>query len=257
MAGIAKPLVVSIGTTHPWNIAGAGLDARVAAEYGVAHAMAIAAVSAQDAVGVRALYPLPAEILTAQLEALPAEIGAFRAGALVTAENVRAAAAFLKSRAAGVPVVVDPVLAATLGGELRAGEGVLGALRAELLSLPVIVTPNLDETQALLGVRPESAADLAACGERFVGAGARAALMKGGHLAGEPVDVLVTATECVVMNGERYAGAMRGGGCTLAAALACELAKGANIVDAAAHAREYVRAKIAAGIVRGGLQVAF
>jgi hydroxymethylpyrimidine/phosphomethylpyrimidine kinase len=257
MGTVAVPVVASIGTSHPWNIAGAGLDARVAAEYGIAHAMALAAVSAQDAQGVRGVYPVAFGALQAQLESLPAGIAAFRVGALVSAENVRIVAAFLRDRAAHTAVVVDPVISATLGGELRSGEGLEASLRDELLTLPVIVTPNIDETAVLLGSRPQNADDLAACGERFVQRGARAALMKGGHLDGEPVDVIVTASDCVMMSGERYAGSMRGSGCTLAAALACELAQGENIIAAAEAARDYVREKIAAGIVRGGLQVAF
>jgi hydroxymethylpyrimidine/phosphomethylpyrimidine kinase len=257
MGTLSAPLVASIGTSHPWNIAGVGLDARVAAEFGVAHAMVLAAVSAQDEQGVRGVYPVEPQALKAQLESLPSVVAAFRIGALVNAGNVRLVAEFLRSRASNAAVVVDPVLSATLGGELRSGAGLEDALRAELLALPVIVTPNVDETEALLGSRPQNAGDLAACGERFVRLGARAALMKGGHLSGEAVDVIVTARDRIVMSGERYAGSMRGSGCTLAAALACELAQGKNLVAAAAAARDYVREKIAAGTVRNGLQVAF
>lgn len=257
MGTVTAPLVASIGTSHPWNIAGVGLDARVCAEYGVAHAMVLSAVSAQDAGGVRGVYPLAPDALRAQLESLPHGVSAFCVGALVSAENVRVAAAFLRDRAAHAAVVVDPVMAATLGGDLRSDERLEETLRDELLTLPVIVTPNVDETAALLGSRPANADDLAACGERFVQRGARAAFMKGGHLQGEPVDVFVTKDECVVMSGQRYAGSMRGSGCTLAAALACELAQGNGATAAAEAARDYVREKIASGIMRGGLQVAF
>lgn len=254
---MSAPILASIGTTHPWNIAGVGLDAHVAAEYRVAHVMAIAAVSAQDAGGVRGIHVVPPQALEAQLACLPDDVAAFRIGALVSTASVHIVASYLRERARRVPVVVDPVMAATLGGELRADESLADALRDELLTLPVIVTPNTGEAERLLGISVIGLPDQQAAGQEFVRRGARAALIKGGHLTGEPVDVLVTGAETLVLRGERLAGSMRGGGCTLAAALACELARGAELSTAATAAREYVRGKIAARTMRGGLQVAF
>lgn len=251
------PLVASIGTTHPWNIAGVGLDARVAAEYGLAHVMAIAAVSAQDETGVRDVHVVPPRVLEAQLACLPGDVAAFRIGALVSTQSVRIVAAYLRERAPQVPVVVDPVMAATLGGNLQADESLADALRDELLTLPLIVTPNTGEAERLLGMMVRDESEQRAAGEQFVRRGARAALVKGGHLAGEPVDVLVTAADALVLRGERLSGSMRGSGCTLAAALTCELARGADLKAAATAARAYVRAKIAAHTMRGALQVAF
>lgn len=250
------PIVASIGTTHPWNVAGVGLDARVVAEYGLTHVMAIAAVSAQDAGGLHALHVIPADALFAQLECLP-EAAAYRIGALVSSANVRVVAEFLRERAQRIPVVVDPVIAVTLGGELRAGEGLLQTLREHLLSLPVIVTPNLGEAAQILGAGVESVGDMRSAATTLVARGARAALVKGGHLKGEPVDVLASAQGEKVYAGERITGSMRGSGCTLAAALACELAPGKELFAAAESARAYVRAKIAAHTMREGLQVAF
>lgn len=254
---MSASIVASIGTTHPWNIAGVGLDARVAAEYGLPHVMAIAAVSAQDESGVHGVYVIPLQALEAQLACLPDDVAAFRIGALVSTESLRIVAAYLRERASRVPVVVDPVMAATLGGDLQTDDSLTDALARELLTLPVIVTPNTGEAERLLGITVRDEAEQRAAGEHFVRRGARAALVKGGHLAGEPADVLVTSSETVVMRGERLPGSMRGGGCTLAAALACELARGAELPAAATSAREYVRAKIAAHTMRGGLQVAF
>lgn len=254
---MSAPLVASIGTTHPWNIAGVGLDARVASEYGLPHVMAVAAVSAQDETGVHGVHAIPPQALQAQLDCLPDEVAAFRIGALVSTQSVRVVAAYLRERAGRVPVVVDPVMAATLGGELRADDSLAEALRDELLSLPVIVTPNAGEAAHLLGMNVCGESDLRAAGERFVERGACAALVKGGHLEGEPVDVLVTGENSIVLRGERLPGSMRGTGCTLAAALACELARGTDLATAAKAARAYVRAKIAARTMLGGLQVAF
>lgn len=251
------PLLASIGTTHPWNVAGVGLDGYVASEYGLTHVMAIAAVSAQDEGGVRALHAVPPEVFDAQLRALPEDVAAYRVGALVSPENVRTVAAFLEERAGQVPVIVDPVMSATLGGEIRTGASFGAVLSEELLRLPVIVTPNIPEAESLLGTSLRSIEDLRDAAARFVQRGARAALVKGGHLAGDPVDVLATASGIWEFRAARLNGSMRGSGCTLAASLACELARGRELPAAAEAARAYVRKKIAARTMRGALQVAF
>ncbi len=150
MERITLPLLVSIGTTHPWNIAGVGLDAHVAAEYGVSHASAIVAVSAQDAGGVHALQAIDVDVVRAQLRTLPEGIGAFCIGALVSSEIVRTVVSYLRS-AEGVPIVVDPVFVASLGGSLARDADLPATLRDELIALGVIVTPNLHEAQTAFG----------------------------------------------------------------------------------------------------------
>lgn len=257
MERVDRPLVVSIGTTHPWNIAGVGLDAQVCAQLQCAHAMAVAAVSAQDERGLHAVHVVPPEILRAQLEALPSGIAAYRIGALVSSENARIVAQFVRERAGGTPVVVDPVIAVTLGGALQSDPALLQTLRDELLALPVVVTPNAPEAAQMLGMPADSGDALAAAARAFVDRGAAAALVKGGHLDGDPVDILAFPGGQRRFEAPRLPSAMRGSGCTLAAALACELALGHAIEAAVQRAREYVRVKIAARTMRGSLQVAF
>jgi len=250
-------VVASIGTTHPWNIAGIGLDARVAAEYGAGHVAAIAGVTAQDAERVTAVLPIPGRVLRAQLESLPRDVAAYRIGALISAENVRVVADFLRSRA-GMCVVVDPVLGSSTGQALWTNAAYVDELRDTLLRLPVVVTPNLDETALLLRAKPlRDREAMAAAGVQVVAAGARAALVKGGHLAGDPADILVTSGNSQLFEGPRLAGSMRGTGCVLAMSLACELAAGRELPDAVSNARDYVRAKIEAGTRFGSLQTAF
>jgi hydroxymethylpyrimidine kinase/phosphomethylpyrimidine kinase len=249
-------VVASIGTTHPWNIAGVGLDARVAAEYHLPQVMAVAGVSAQDAHGLRAVAAMTPDLLQQQLDALP-EVSAFRIGALVSAANVRIVARFLRVPARSVPVVVDPVVSVTLGGELAIGDELVETLSSELLRLPVIVTPNIPEIAQLLDLRPRTPPEMTAAGRRFLERGARAAVVKGGHLAGEPVDVAVDRGNAKEYAGARLPGSMRGAGCVFAASLACELALGVDFFGAVHNARAFVRKRIAARIVRGGLQVAF
>lgn len=239
-------LVVSLGTTHPLNVAGLGRDARVAAEYEVAHAMAVAAVSAQDEFGVRALFPIPDAVLRAQLAAIDlATAGAVRVGALGNAENAAIAAAFLEG--ARSPVVFDTVMGSSAGGSLYAGDAA-HAVRCFLERVPAIVTPNVDEAQRLAGIAIAGVEDMISAGKRLLSAGARAALVKGGHLPGDPIDVLVTHDAVETFAGTRLAQKTRGTGCTLAMALACELALGRDLVTAVKGARAYVRENIASGM---------
>ncbi len=188
---------------------------------------------------------------------MPGPVHAYCVGALVSSQNVHLIAAYLRERASGVPVVVDPVMSASLGGELSAGDALEETLLQDLLTLPVIVTPNLNEVRELLDIEVRSQEDMIAAGERFLTNGARAAVIKGGHLRGEPVDVLLETGVQRRYGGNRLPGPMRGGGSTFAAALACSLARGKSIEHAVEDAHGYVRRKIAARTMRGGLQVAF
>ncbi len=248
--------LLSIGTTHPWNIAGVGIDLLVGAELGVHAFTVVAAVSAQDEAGVRALQPQPPGTLAAQLACVPwARIGAVRIGALPTVEAVEVVAQALQGRS--VPAVVDPVAAATRGGALGADD-VLPALRARLAPLPnVILTPNLDEAARLLGRERVGRDDLADVARALAAFGCRAVLLKGGHLEGDVTDVLATRDGVELFVAERLARTMRGTGCVLAAALACALARGDAVRDGVAFARAFVREKIASAHERGSLRSAY
>lgn len=235
--------VVSIGTTHPANVAGLGRDARVAADWGVTHVMAVAAVSAQDERGVHDLFALPPGVLRGQLAAIElSSARAVRVGAMGSKENAIVATDFLEHL--DVPVVFDPVMHASAGGSLYTDDA-LGAVRVFLHRVPSIVTPNIDEAQQLTGIAIRSVDDMIEAGKALVERGARAAFVKGGHLEGDPVDVLVSADGVETFGDSRLPHKSRGTGCTLAMALACELALGRSLIDAAKGARAYVRANIA------------
>lgn len=235
--------VCSIGTTHPWNVAGVGLDQRIGSELGIRVVTVVAAVSAQDERGVHALEPVTLQTLEAQLAVIPwSAVGAVRVGALGSARAIEAVADALEKHA--VPVVIDPVLAASSGGGL-AGEGAVAAIRERFLPLSnAVVTPNLDEGEALLG-RTIARDELEASAAELRDRGARAVLLKGGHLIGEPVDVLATREGTLRFEDSRIPGEMRGTGCTLAMALACALARGDELIEAVRFARGIVREKIA------------
>jgi hydroxymethylpyrimidine/phosphomethylpyrimidine kinase len=251
------PWIAVAGTTHPLGFAGLTLSLALAPSLGVRAAAIVTGVSAQS------VAPAGAEIervavsdalIAAQFRAVD-EVApaAFQLGALVDAAAVRAVARGLAGRS--VPVVLDPVIAASDGRRL-ADDATVAALCAELFA-GAILTPNLDEAERLLGtpVRDEPAmrAAGAALRARF---GVRAALVKGGHLAGADapvVDVLVSDAGIRTFSGPRSPGSMRGTGDVLATALAAQLALGAPLETAVERARATVAGAIA-GAVRIGTQ---
>ncbi len=249
-------VVASIGTTHPWNVAGVGLDLLVAREFGVRALTVVAAVSAQDERGLHELEPVSPEMLDAQLASLPmAEVSAFRVGALCGARAVERVAEFLAAHA-NVPAVVDPVLGATAGGAFL-DDAALAALRDRVTTLPsVVLTPNVPEAARLVGraVTRASQADVA---RELRERGARAVLLKGGHLDGDPVDVLVDETGVQTYADTRLAADMRGTGCALAMAIACELASGSTLREAVTTARVFTRTAIQNAHPFHGLRAAY
>jgi hydroxymethylpyrimidine/phosphomethylpyrimidine kinase len=243
---MSGPIVLSIGTTHPWNVAGVGRDLTIGSELSARVFTAVAAVSAQDARGVCALQAIAGDVFAAQLQALPwAAAGAVRVGALATAENAALVATMLRAHP-DTPAVVDPVFAASQGGEL-ADAAARAVVLEEIAVLPnVILTPNLAEAALLLGVERVDRDSIAEAAQTLQRRGPTAVLVKGGHLNGDPSDALATASGVELLAESRIAAEMRGTGCTLAMVLACELARGAELRDAVLAARTYVRAKLAA-----------
>jgi hydroxymethylpyrimidine/phosphomethylpyrimidine kinase len=227
--------------THPQNIAGLGVDIRVASEYGVRHAMVVAAVSAQDENGVQAVLPLPREFVEKQMQAAGIdEAATVRVGALGTAEHFD-----LLDGLFDQTVVVDPVMRSSAGGSLYVNDPA-PALCGFSAGSRTIVTPNLDEAQRLTSRTIRTVDDMIAAGRQFIAQGVEVALITGGHLPGDPTDVLVTGDGVVeTFSDSRLPQRIRGTGCTLAMALACELALGRDLVDAVKGARAYVRANIA------------
>jgi hydroxymethylpyrimidine/phosphomethylpyrimidine kinase len=238
-------IVLSIGTSHPWNVAGVGRDVIVGERLDARVFTAIAAVSAQDGRGSVVVQPVSRNVLAAQLAALPWDAaGAVRVGALPTRDAVDAVAAALRAHA-WLPAVLDPVFAASGGGELG-DAAARDAIRDDLARLGnVVLTPNLAEAAALLGTDTIDRDAIAGAAAKLQARGALAVLLKGGHLDGDPVDALATSGGVEFFTEPRIAGRMHGTGCSLAMALACELARGAALRDAVRAARAYVRDQIA------------
>jgi hydroxymethylpyrimidine kinase/phosphomethylpyrimidine kinase len=236
---------------------GAGLQAdllAVAALGGHASTV-VTALTAQNTLGVAGVWPVPPEFVAAQFRAVAQDIGldAVKTGMLPTAAHVRVVAELVAESVATrrVPVVVDPVLAASAGGDLAEPAG-LEALKTRLLPLASLVTPNLAEAQALTGLAVREPRDMARAARALVEMGAGAALVKGGHLQGEPLDLLYDGRQEYSFSAPRLANPHdHGTGCTLASALATLLALGWELKQAVERARLLVRRAIAAGQALG------
>jgi hydroxymethylpyrimidine/phosphomethylpyrimidine kinase len=236
---------------------GAGIqaDLKTFAAHGVFGTCAITAVTAQNTLGVVCWQALPADLVTAQIEAVAGDLGAdaVKIGMLATAAIVEAVAAAI--RALDLPqVVVDPVMIAKGGDRLLDADAV-AALGSELLPQAHVVTPNVPEAEALAGITIRSVDDMRRAGERILRMGPRVVLVKGGHLDGpESIDVACTASGTFQITRPRVATAhTHGTGCTLSSAIAANLAHGLTEREALEAAREYLDGAIrhAPGLGKG------
>jgi hydroxymethylpyrimidine/phosphomethylpyrimidine kinase len=224
--------------------AGAGIqaDLKTFAAHGVYGTSAITAVTAQNTLGVIMFEAVSADLVTAQIEAVVADIGAHAAktGMLANAAIVEAVAAAIKEL--DVPfLVVDPVMIAK-GGDRLIDDEAIGSLKTELLREAFLVTPNIPEAEALSGVRIHSDDDRREAARRIAAIGATAVLIKGGHYPGDDiVDLLFEHGEFVEFRHPRVPGRhTHGTGCTFAAAITSHLALGRTLRDAIPRAQRYI-----------------
>ena len=242
--------VLTIAGSDSGGGAGIQADLKTFCALGCYGMTAITAITAQNTRGVAGIHGIPPDMLRAQIDAVVEDIGvdAVKIGMLHSPEVVQVVADAIRRH--GLPnVVLDPVMVATSGDRLIAEETV-GTLVRLLFPLAAVVTPNLDEAGWLLGrtIAEEGALDAAATD--LLALGAKAVLLKGGHLPGEHVvDVLA------MPDGERHRLESariathngHGTGCTLSSAIAAHLALGQPLVPAVQLARQYILGAIAAG----------
>lgn len=223
---------------------GAGLqaDLKTVTALGGYGATAVTAITVQNTLGVFGVHPIPLEMVTAQARAVLDDIGAdaIKTGMLGTVQMVETVCALLDTVPL-IPTVIDPVMIAKGGHPLLEARGV-EAIRDLLVPRAGLLTPNAPEAAALTGLTVETAKDLRRAGEALLALGARAVLMKGGHLAGETVtDLLLTPQGEVWLESPRLQSRhTHGTGCTLASACATGLAQGMGLSDAVTRARAYV-----------------
>ena len=250
------PVVGSVGTTHPFAAAGLLLEAVAIRALGARPVAIVAGGSAQDAGHVLARTALDAATIAAQFRALAkVPIGAFCIGALPSPKAVTAVAEQLRALA-GIPVICDPVVAAS-GGDRLVDDATLVAMRAHLFPCCTLLTPNLAEAELLAGQQIDGLAAMRAAIPALLALGSRAVLLKGGHLTGDPVDVFADGEQIVELRAPRLSGELRGTGSLLAAAIATRCAFGDSLLDAIVAAREFVRERIARGVTFAGMRLAY
>jgi hydroxymethylpyrimidine/phosphomethylpyrimidine kinase len=243
------PIALTIAGSDSSGGAGIQADLKTFAAFGVYGASVITALTAQNTRGVSGIHPVPAEFVTAQLDAVldDLDVKAVKIGMVAQLSTIEAVAAAL-SRRPPKPVVLDPVMAATSGDRLISADA-LTRLRDNLIPLASLVTPNLPEAAALLEESVASdEATIASQGRRLLALGARAVLIKGGHGRGaESIDYLFAGDDIVVLRTLRLATVnTHGTGCSLSSAIAAGLAKGETLEAAVREAKTWITAAIAA-----------
>ncbi len=235
-------VVLSIAGSDSSGGAGIQADLKTFSAFGLFGTTALTAVTAQNTVGVQAVHTLPAGLVAAQIDAVAADmsIAAAKTGMLANAEIIAAVAEAI-GRHRLQPLVVDPVMVAASGDLLLHGNAV-AALRQVLLPLATIITPNLAEASRLTGIEVRTVEQMRAAASALADMGAQAALVKGGHLEADPVDVLWHEGQYTELPASRVEKdrPFHGTGCTLSAAIACGLALGHTITEAVRCGRAYL-----------------
>ncbi len=242
-----KGRVLIIAGSDPSGGAGVQADIKTVTALGGYAATAITALTVQNTMGVTGVYPTPPDMIAAQIDVVLSDIGAdaIKIGMIGDVETAELIAAKLAALDSALPIVLDPVLVASSGDAL-AGDGVAGAMVEKLAPLCALITPNIEEAEALTGIKLRDEDTMAAAGAALVARGAGAALVKGGHGRGDIVkDVLVTiAGERVFSNPRINTTSTHGTGCTLASAIATGLAQGMALPAAVKRAISYVHKAI-------------
>lgn len=228
---------------------GAGIQADIKSvtALGGFAATAITALTAQNTLGVHDVFPVDIAFIQQQMRVVLGDIGAdsLKTGMLHSPEVIEAVCAVLDSDAAGIPVVVDPVMVAKGGASLLADEAV-ATLRDRLLPRAHVITPNIPEAETLLGEQIGSLDEMKAAAEKLKSLGPAAVVLKGGHMEGNDLtDVLLDDDGFHLFESTRVETVhTHGTGCTLASAIATGLAQGIPLPAAVGRAQAYVIAAI-------------
>jgi hydroxymethylpyrimidine/phosphomethylpyrimidine kinase len=243
------PVALTIAGSDSSGGAGIQADLKTFAAFGVYGASVITALTAQNTQGVRAIHPVPAAFVAAQMDAVfdDLDVKAVKIGMVAQLATIEAIAATL-SRLTPAHVVLDPVMVATSGDRLLPSDAVSALLR-DLFPLASLVTPNLPEAAALLGEPiATDAAAIANQGRRLMALGPQAVVIKGGHGEGaESVDYLCRGDEVIALAAPRIATRnTHGTGCSLSSAIAAGFARGETLEGAVRNAKTWITEAIAA-----------
>src|SRR5215208_1628256 len=251
----APPVVLTVAGFDPSGGAGVVADVKTFTAFGCFAAAAVTSLTYQNTTGVFGAAHQTAEAVRAQVLAVAEDfrVAGAKTGMLPTREIIREVARLFREASLPAPVV-DPVVRSTSGFDLIDDEA-LDALNRELLPLARVVTPNVPEAERITGMRVRDREGMLEAARAMREMGARAVLVKGGHLEGDAADVLLgedgrvrTFTAARVETDSTH-----GTGCTLAAAIAACLARGLNLEDSVAAAKRFVTEAIrrAPGLGRG------
>src|SRR5512133_643952 len=244
--------VLTIAGSDSGGGAGIQADLKTMLAHGVHGMTVLTAITAQNSVGVQGIWPLPTEAIRTQFRSVLDDIGvdAIKIGMLGTEETVACVSDLVADLDPPVPLVVDPVCVSKHGDRLIDHEAI-GALRNLLFRYATVITPNLDEAAVLTGCSVTTAGPVLA--DLLLEHGPSWVLVKGGHGEGDAIDYLKGRdgnefSYIAARNDNRHT---HGTGCTLASAIASQLALGNNVPEAVALSKTYVTVAIAAGFALG------
>lgn len=244
---MAPPLLLTIAGFDPSCGAGIAADLKTFAAHGCYGVAAITSLTIQSTEGVQAVHNTPSAELREQLEILAkdCDIAAVKIGMLGNRGNAAVVAEFLDTYRFG-NVVHDPVMKSSSGAELLDAAGIKFVI-AELLKRASVITPNVPEAEVLTGLTIKDVAGMEAAARKIVELGARAVIVKGGHME-RAVDVLFDGEQITQLGGEKVkSDNNHGTGCTFASAIAALLASGRTLTEAAMLAKAYVTKAIERG----------
>ncbi len=253
-----RPVALSIAGSDSGGGAGIQADLRVFSKLGVFGTTAITAVTAQNLEGVSGVEALSAEIVEKQIRAVAGgfDVRAVKTGMLWSSEIVSLVAK-LAGELRFPALVVDPVMVSTSGHLLLKNDAV-EAYRTQLFPKATLITPNLDEAAVLLGGKITTPEEMEPAAKELAGDFGCAVLLKGGHLTGDPVDLLWFEGKAHVWKHKRVEEVTpHGTGCMLSAAIAANMALGANVVYACTRAVEFLSEALASPLeLAGGRRLA-
>jgi hydroxymethylpyrimidine/phosphomethylpyrimidine kinase len=251
IGGRAPRKAMTIAGSDSGGGAGIQADLKTFAALGVYGTCALTAVTAQNTRGVFAIAEVPEEVVIAQIDVTLEDIGAHavKTGMLSAASIVEVVANRLE--AWGLPLVVDPVMVAKSGDHLLQPNAVR-MVKSDLLPLATVVTPNVPEAEVLSGMEIGSLEAAREAARAIADLGPKIVVVKGGHLPGEPVDVIWDGSGVHELRAERIeTTATHGTGCTFAAAITAHIALGAEPLAAIGEAKRYLTESLRHGYAVG------
>ena len=235
-----RPVALTIAGSDPSGGAGVQADLKTFHQFGVYGEGVITLITVQNTQGVQRLECLAPDLVTDQIRAVIADIppAAAKTGALGNRAIIEAVAALAQDFS--FPLVVDPVMASKNGAPLLAADAI-EALKTFLLPHAFLLTPNLEEASLLTGAEVHSVAQMRQAAETLGCLGPRAVLVKGGHLAGDPTDILYHQGEWTEFTSPRIETRhTHGTGCTFSAAITASLASGHDLPESIRRAKRYI-----------------